>query len=106
MHAHSATRVAPATVRAVWPTAHARAPRSIPVARRSRIGNIFAEEIISCLVEPRPPERREIEAVAARIWAEIQTGGPKVGWCDLGPDCRWRRRMIAAARVALCGSDS
>lgn len=106
MHAHSESLAAPATVRAVWPVTQRHSALPMLPPRRSRIGNIFAEEIISCLVEPHPPTRREIEAVAARIWSEIQAGGRKVRWCDLEPDCRQRSRMIAAARAALCGSDS
>jgi hypothetical protein len=51
--------------------------------------------------EGRLPARHEVQAVAARIWSDIQTASPKVPWDDIVPGCGRHRRIVAAARAAL-----
>ena len=101
MHARPGSNVATAAARTAWPVDPFIPARLRPPTGRSRFGHIFAEAIVACMVEARRPDRQEIQAVAARIWAEVQTGRPRIGWCDLVPGCRPHRLMIAAARAAL-----
>jgi hypothetical protein len=70
------------------------------------MGTKIADEIISCMRDARHPSAGEVQAVAARIWADIQIGGPSMRWSDLTPGCRQHRQMIAAARAALGASGS
>ena len=76
-------------------------PQLLTPAKRSRLAHIFAEEIVACMVEARPPALFEVDRVAAKIWHDIQADGAKTGWRDLAPGSEHRRRMIAAARAAL-----
>jgi len=101
MHAEQGSIVAVATIRADPAVPLRFQPRLMPPARRSLVGNIFAEEIVACMIEARRPTSLEIQAVAARIWAEVQAGGPRIAWRDIVPGCRRYHRMIAAARAAL-----
>ena len=71
--------------------------------KRSRLGPIFPEAVVRCINEARPPVRDEIEAVAAKIWSDVQDGGGTVRWRQLIPGSIRHRRMIAAARAALSG---
>jgi hypothetical protein len=71
--------------------------------KRSRLGPIFPEAVVRCINEARPPVRDEIEAVAAKIWSDVQAGGGTVRWRQLIPGSIRHRRMIAAARAALSG---
>lgn len=73
---------------------------------RRPIDRMFAEAIICCMKEGRLPARQEVQAVAARIWSDIQTASPKIPWDDIVPGCRRHRRLVAAARAALGDSGS
>ena len=75
--------------------------RLLAPPKRSRLDDIFAEEIVLCMVEARRPGRHHVERVAARIWNDVQPGGAKIGWRDIVPGSPRHRRMIAAARAAL-----
>ena len=74
-------------------------------ARRRPIDRIFAEAIVICMNEGRLPAGHEVQAVAARIWSEIQIGPRKVPWDDILPGSARHRRMVAAARAALGDSE-
>lgn len=76
-------------------------PQLLTPPKRSRLAHIFAEEIVACMVEARPPALIEIDRVAAKIWNDVQAGRAKIGWHELAPGSRHRRRMIAAAGAAL-----
>lgn len=86
--------------RAEWPPLGPSQSYALGPAKRSFAGNL-ADEIVLCLVEGRHPAGHEVDAVAARIWRDIQTGGPKIPWRDIVPGCRRHQRIIAAARAAL-----
>ncbi len=101
MLAEQGTTDPAATVRADWSLPIQFQPRLLPPARRSLVGNIFAEEIVVCMSDARRPTRREIQIVAAKIWADIQAGSARLAWRDIVPGCRRYQRMIAAARAAL-----
>ena len=72
-------------------------------ARRSRLAHIFPEEIVACMIEARRPASHEVEAVAAKIWDDIQIGLSGIPWRDVVRDSRRHRQMLAAARIALEG---
>ena len=101
MHAAPLTSVS-ATPALADPSLPGRA-RSFLLAppRRRPIDRIFAEAIVQCMKEGRLPARHEVQAVAARIWSDIQTASPKVPWNDIVPGCGRHRRIVAAARAAL-----
>lgn len=101
MYADHGSTAATATVRAQRPVARGIQSRPVPPAGRSLVGDVFADEIIACMIEGRRPASVEIRAVAARIWAEVQIGGPRMAWRDVVPGCRRHHQMIAAARAAL-----
>ena len=101
MHAEHGSIAAAATLRAHRSVPMVIQPRLMAPTRRSLVGNIFADEIIVCMIEARRPTGLEIQKVAARMWAESQAGGPSIAWRDVVPGCRRYHRMIAAARAAL-----
>lgn len=101
MHAEQGSIAAAAPFRVHRPLPMVIQPRLMAPARRSLIGNIFADEIVACMVEARRPTAAEVQKVAARIWAEVQVGDPLISWRELVPGCGRYRRMIAAARAAL-----
>ena len=67
---------------------------------RRPIDRIFAAAIVRCMKEGRRPAGHEVQAVAARIWSDIQTASPKIPWDDIVPGCDAHRRIVAAARAA------
>ena len=76
-------------------------PFLLAPARHEPIDRIFARPIVLCLNEGRRPAGDEVQAVAARIWSDIQVGSPKIPWDDIDPGCNRHRRIVAAARAAL-----
>ena len=76
-------------------------PFLLAPVQRQPIDRIFAEAIVLCMNEGRRPARHEVQAVAARIWNDIQVGSPKIPWDDIVPGCGRHRRIVAAARAAL-----
>src|SRR3954464_11334363 len=82
------------------PTAPARSfLLTLPIRRP--IDAIFASAIVSCLNEGRRATGDEVQAVAARIWSDIQVGPGQIPWNEIVPGCGRHRRLVAAARVAL-----
>ncbi len=101
MHAEQGSIAAHPAVRAHRSVPIRFQPRLMPPARRSLVGNIFADEIVACMIEARRPTSLEIQRVAARIWSEVQAGRARIAWRDVMPGCRRYHRIIAAARAAL-----
>ena len=63
----------------------------------------FAYPVIrSCVGDGREPSAAEVETVAERMWREMAgEGNPK--WEGIGLADHRRRRLLAAARIALTG---
>ena len=70
-------------------------------ARPRPVERIFAEAIVLCMKEARRPASLEVQAVAARIWNDMQAGPRKTSWDEILPGCGRHRQILAAARVAL-----
>ncbi|WP_162986843.1 hypothetical protein [Sphingomonas paeninsulae] len=56
--------------------------------------------IVACMNNARLPEKREIELVAARIWAETKNAGAPE-WANLFPGSADHRKIIRIALAAL-----
>lgn len=65
------------------------------------ISQIFHPALIDCMTGGRTPEQHEIEAMAERIWSDLNGVSAPVAWCDLLEDSSDRRRAIAAAQMAF-----
>ena len=98
MHAASASTTTSLVDRTI---PHKTRPLLLAPAKRKQIDRIFAEEIVLCMNKGRLPTSHEVQAVAARIWDDIQIGSPKIPWCEIVPGCHRYRQIVAAARAAL-----
>ena len=76
-------------------------PFLLAPTRRPLVGNTISEAIVMCMIEARRPTNHEVQAVAAKIWRDVQAGSSKIPWRDIVPGCARYRRMIAVACVAL-----
>jgi hypothetical protein len=75
--------------------------RPLATAHLQWIDRIFAPAIVRCMNEGRRPSNDEIDAVAARIWSDIQPGPRRIPWNHVMPGCGLHRRLVAVARAAL-----
>jgi hypothetical protein len=62
---------------------------------------LLYEGIAACMAEARHPCRREIEAVAAKIWREAYAPSLQIRWEHVERGSQFHRRLLAAARIAL-----
>lgn len=61
--------------------------------------------LLSCMTRGRAPSSRELEAVAARMWAELGHERCRP-WGRLNPWDDRRRQVLAAARAAMAGGEA
>lgn len=60
--------------------------------------------LLSCMTRGRAPSSREVDAVAARMWAELGHERRRP-WNGLDPWDDRRRKVLAAARAAMAGGE-
>ncbi len=65
------------------------------------IRHIFHEVLIDCMSNNRAPTPDEVEAVAERIWRDINGARSPRGWDELPLAAPERRQAFLASRVAL-----
>lgn len=68
---------------------------------KSSTSRSLYEGMTACMIESRRPRRREVEAVAAKIWREAYGSALHLAWENVEVGSACYRRMIAAATVAL-----
>ncbi len=75
-------------------------PFLLAPVRGRPIDRIFPSAIVRCMSQGRLPFSHEVEAVAARIWSDIQRRPQRILWDEVTPGCDQHRRILAAARAA------
>lgn len=62
---------------------------------------IFHPSLIDCMANARAPQPVEVQALAERIWSEVNGAEGNRAWGDLPMLSLERRRAVAAARLAF-----
>ena len=65
--------------------------------------SLISDQVIACVRNDRAPTVREVEDVAARIWAESAANRPAFLWRELPPASMERVIALRAAVLALNG---